>query len=62
MPRTPTSEEARRMAALRKTRAGGAPRKPTPCPKCGALCAGYNIARVHCSFDAPLKRLEESGR
>jgi hypothetical protein len=41
--------EARRMAAQRKTKAGGRHKKPTPCPKCGIECPGYRLAQVHCS-------------
>jgi hypothetical protein len=42
------SAAARAMAAARKTRAGGRPRKKQRCPKCGARCAGARLAREHC--------------
>jgi hypothetical protein len=43
-----TTRTARKMAAKRKTKAGGRPRKPTDCPKCGAGCASYRKAMGHC--------------
>ena len=49
MARLLTPRTARRMAAARKVRAGGRPRKPTPCRKCGVLCASETHSRVHCS-------------
>jgi len=46
--RTLTSRAARKMAAARKTYAGGRPRIPTPCPKCGRPCASARKAQAHC--------------
>jgi hypothetical protein len=43
-----TKSAARKMAAARKTCAGGRPRKETPCRKCGATCASETLSRVHC--------------
>ena len=43
-----TSRQARKLAALRKTRGGGRPRKITPCPKCGAECQSARQAQAHC--------------
>lgn len=42
------SDAARALNAMRKTHAGGRPKKPTPCPRCGAKCAGARAARDHC--------------
>lgn len=64
MPRKLTAKEARRIVAQRKTKRGGRPLKPTLCPRCQTLCAGYTLARVHCSakaaeqFDAQIARGE----
>ena len=41
--------QARAMSRKRKTFGGGRPRKPTPCPKCGAMCPGHRLALVHCA-------------
>jgi hypothetical protein len=48
MPRSLTTRTARKMAAARKTNAGGRPRIPTPCPKCKTVCASYRKAMGHC--------------
>lgn len=44
-----TTKQARRLAAKRKTHAGGRPPKPSNCRKCGALCSSYTHARAHCA-------------
>ena len=48
MPRTLTPDQARSLAAARKKIAGGRKPKPTPCPKCGALCDSARKALGHC--------------
>jgi hypothetical protein len=48
MPRKLTTSEARNMAAARKTRGGGRPRVPRPCPKCGMPCESARKALAHC--------------
>ena len=48
MARLLTRRSAQKMAAARKVRAGGRPRKPTPCRKCGTMCASETLSRVHC--------------
>ena len=42
------SERARRVAAKRKTHAGGRPPIERPCPRCGAACPSAREARSHC--------------
>lgn len=41
-------ERARRVAAKRKTHAGGRPPVERPCLRCGALCASARASRSHC--------------
>jgi hypothetical protein len=48
MARNLSPSQAREMAAARKTNAGGRPRKPTPCPKCGKRCKSARQAQGHC--------------
>jgi hypothetical protein len=48
MPRKLTRTEARKMAAARKVCAGGRPRVPRPCPKCGKPCESARKALAHC--------------
>lgn len=36
------------MVSKRRTDAGGRPKTPRPCPRCGAMCAGTREARAHC--------------
>jgi hypothetical protein len=48
MPRPFTTGQTRQLAAARKTRSGRRPRKPRPCPKCGAVCDSYRRATGHC--------------
>jgi len=43
-----TTRAARKMAGARKHFRGGRPRKPTPCPKCGAACPSARAALGHC--------------
>lgn len=33
----------------RRARTAGRKRKPTPCKRCGALCASARLARAHCA-------------
>ena len=49
MSRVLTTREARKLSGARKTYAGGRPKKPTPCHKCGVECPGARIAQVHCA-------------
>lgn len=44
-----TTTIARKLAAMRKTRAGGRPAKKTRCAKCAAWCASARDARAHCA-------------
>ena len=41
------SAAARTLQALRKTYAGGRPKKPTKC-RCGVKCASAREAALHC--------------
>lgn len=43
-----TTSAARKMAAARKTHAGGRPAKRTRCAKCGEWCDSAREARAHC--------------
>jgi len=43
-----TTRQARKLAALRKTRNGGRPRKQTPCPRCHVICDSARQAQAHC--------------
>jgi hypothetical protein len=51
MPRKLTARAARKMQAARKTKAGGRPRVPTNCPKCGAECDSARAALGHCCLN-----------
>lgn len=49
MPRKLTPSQALQMAlSPKRKRAGGRPRKPTACPKCGAQCESARKALGHC--------------
>jgi len=37
------------MASMRQTYAGGRPRIPRPCPRCGAECVSARQAQAHCA-------------
>jgi hypothetical protein len=43
-----TTRQARKLASMRKTHAGGRPRKPTACPRCQAPCDSARQAQAHC--------------
>ena len=47
-----SKSQARKMQAERQTRAGGRPRKPRPCPKCGVPCPSTVAAIGPATTDA----------
>jgi hypothetical protein len=48
-----TSRQARKLAGRRQTYAGGRPRIPRPCPRCGAECVSARQAQAHCAAPEP---------
>src|SRR5580693_5924170 len=44
-----SSRRARKIANMRQTYAGGRPRIPRPCPRCGAECVSARQAQAHCA-------------
>ena len=44
-----SSRQARKLAGMRQTYAGGRPRIPRPCPRCGAECGSARQAQAHCA-------------
>jgi len=48
-----TSRQARKLAGMRQTYAGGRPRIPRPCPRCGAECVSARQAQAHCAAPDP---------
>lgn len=46
---TLSSRQARKLAGMRQTYAGGRPHIPRPCPRCGAECVSARQAQAHCA-------------
>ena len=49
-----SSRQARKLASMRQTYAGGRPRIPRPCPRCGAECFSARQAQAHCAAPDPV--------